>query len=62
MDQNKKSPMKLEFIFQMGIIIFIALGTAWKPIAWFFWCFAVICAISWMIVVHREKGKKNNGE
>ena len=55
-EKNKKSPVKkTEFIFQIGIIIFILLGVAAKEFAWKFWVAAAICAVCWIIFVQKEK-------
>lgn len=56
---NKKTPMKMEFIFQIGVIVFIVLGAVMKQVSWLFWILGIICAIGWVIFVQKEKRKQD---
>ncbi|WP_313529487.1 hypothetical protein [Anaerotignum sp.] len=56
-EDNNKTPMKMEFIFQMGVIVFVLLGAIIKQASWLFWILGIICAIGWVFFVQKEKGK-----
>ncbi len=53
--ENKKAPMKIEFLFQLGIIVFIILGALIKQASWLFWILGIICAFGWVFFVEKRK-------
>jgi uncharacterized membrane protein YecN with MAPEG domain len=55
LEKNKKAPMKIEFLFQLGIIVFIALGAMIKQASWLFWILGIICALGWVFFVEKRK-------
>lgn len=59
-EENQKTPMKTEFFFQIGIIVFVLLGVIIKQASWLFWILGIICAVCWVIFV--EKRKRNEEE
>ncbi len=54
-EENKKTSLKMEFMFQIGVIVFVLLGTVMKQASLFFWILAGICTICWVIFVQKEK-------
>ncbi len=56
--ENKKAPMKTEFFFQIGIIVFVLLGVVFKQASWLFWILGILCAVCWVIFVERRKRKE----
>ncbi|MDD4843399.1 MAG: hypothetical protein PHU31_03570 [Anaerotignum sp.] len=58
LEENKKAPMKIEFLFQIGIIVFIALGAMIKQASWLFWILGIVCALGWVFFVEKRKKQK----
>lgn len=56
-EENKKNPVKTEFIFQIGIIVFIILGALIKQASWVFWILSVLCALGWVFFVQKRQSK-----
>ncbi len=57
-ENNDKHQTKMEFIFQIGVIVFVLLGTLVKQFSWPFWILGIICAIGWVFYVQRENRKE----
>ncbi len=55
-DKNKKMFIeKREFLFQIGITVFMLLGVVVKELSWLFWMGAFLCALCWIGFVHQAK-------
>lgn len=57
--EKTKMPMKIEFVFQIALILFIILGSVIKQASWIFWILAFVCALFWMIAVKRQSEKED---
>lgn len=61
-EEKKETPRKIEFVFQIGVIIFIVLGAVIKQASWLFWILGILCAAGWVMVVQKEKRKKEDNK
>ncbi|WMI81542.1 hypothetical protein [Anaerotignum sp. MB30-C6] len=61
-EEKKETPRKIEFVFQIGVIIFIVLGAVIKHASWLFWILGILCAVGWVMVVQKEKRKKEDNK
>lgn len=54
-EDNKRTSLKMEFMFQLGVIIFVLLGAVFKQVSLLFWILAGICTLFWVVFVQKEK-------
>ncbi|WP_317853970.1 hypothetical protein [Chakrabartyella piscis] len=55
MDKNTGNPMKIEFLFQIGIVVCIALSVFFSEIKELFWSGACVCAVGWIKKVDKQQ-------
>ena len=54
-EENKNTSLKMEFMFQIGVIIFVLLGAVIKQASLLFWILAGICNLCWVVFVQKSK-------
>lgn len=55
MNLNNENPMKIEFVFQIGILVCIALSMYFTEIKELFWSGACVCAVCWIKKVDKQQ-------